>query len=189
MTVTIGNYENQKPELWGPAAWALIHWAASQEQRKEEFFAFVGQFRSFLPCKVCRRHFRMHWSQLNDSCKGSISKWAFSLHNRVRSMKNQSLYTERAYRKDIRQYRGKTMPLIAWRFLYSVSITRRGNNTRSIFWKRLIALCGDYWAHVQPLENEKAIDWLYRCNKMIDSEALPPLVHLEHILACSEACA
>lgn len=85
-------------EIWGPAAWLLIHSAAlsypesqPSPEIKENYKKFFQSLVYVLPCAYCREHYKQHLERMPVSAvlhsRMSLFQWTVDLHNEV----NESL--------------------------------------------------------------------------------------------------
>ena len=91
-------------EVWGPAAWLLIHSAALAYSEENPTVKVRNNYRKFfeslvdvLPCVYCRKHYteRFDMTSLNNALDSRVKlfRWTVDLHNEVNKSIGKPTYS------------------------------------------------------------------------------------------------
>ena len=78
------------PKVWGPPAWATLHYLASMantDQKINDFVSFINSFAKLIPCDKCKEHFsenRQKFDIRNYMADSeSLLMWTWLMHDAV----------------------------------------------------------------------------------------------------------
>ena len=88
--------------MWGPAAWAYLHYTASVVEDIESFKLLLYASARTLPCPICRNHFAEYliknpMTSIIDNV--TASRYLYNFHNVINKKTGKPLFPVQAFVK------------------------------------------------------------------------------------------
>lgn len=71
------------PNVYGPHYWGTLHIAGLYGESLEDFKALAKSYATLIPCKKCRRHYRMVLAEYPVDSVTLPFEWSVAVHNIV----------------------------------------------------------------------------------------------------------
>ena len=106
------------PRIWGPPAWKFLHCitlgypSCPSNTDKQNISQFFANLHTVLPCAVCKKHFKDHFSKypLSDDILNDKKKLFIWLVNVRNSVNRQNKKPEVSYKAVLQECVGSTTP-------------------------------------------------------------------------------
>jgi hypothetical protein len=97
-TNIINNIDSINPQLWGKSGWIfLFSIALTYEIENKDFYKnFFISIQNILPCNKCRKNYKKHLNDLNDTVfnnKENLLYWLLNIKNEIAIENKQKIIT------------------------------------------------------------------------------------------------